>query len=236
MICGLLSQELPPCLSDMVQAGEKKTFFLEENILLFLTWGLWTEDSSAHLGQIASPGAPLSPSLAETYFSSIVLSREAPAQIPAVACFQASTRWCISLSLGLLSPLPIAAQMFLGPVIDRPVNHPLVPPLQAQSLPPPPPWLLHRLAGACFTAVIRPSGHLHRSGPWWGSSLPGLTLPSGQPGTGPYGSVLPRCSSFLLPSAWTVPIAPEMELSALHCPPHLSKSANPFFSNPSSAI
>lgn len=40
VICCLLSQELPPCLIDMVQAGEKKTFFLEDNILLFLTWGL----------------------------------------------------------------------------------------------------------------------------------------------------------------------------------------------------
>lgn len=40
VICGLLSQELPPRLTDRVQAGEKKTFFLEENILLFLTWGL----------------------------------------------------------------------------------------------------------------------------------------------------------------------------------------------------
>ena len=40
VICCLLSQELTPCLTDMVQACEKKTFFLEENILLFLTWGL----------------------------------------------------------------------------------------------------------------------------------------------------------------------------------------------------
>ena len=99
-----------------------------------LNWGQFcppTANSIPWGPFVSLPSWNLSAGELAEFFSSVILSREAPAQIPAVACSQASTRWCISLSLGLLSPLPIAAQMFLGPVVDRPVNHPLVPPLQA---------------------------------------------------------------------------------------------------------
>lgn len=88
--------------------------------------------------------------------------------------------------------------MLLGPVAGRPVNHPLVPPLQA-----PEPSAAPSLAPAqtrwsfshCRLQSQRPFAHIWpvmRLLTSWPHSSP-----SEQPGTSPYGSVLPRCSACL---------------------------------------